>query len=266
MPKRREAPDQDDAGGESAAASSLSATEERALFEEFRNNPSEETVNRILKQYENLVYHIVHKFSSGREGFEDLVQVGMIGLVHAIRRYDVDRGWRFSTFAYQTIRGEIQRYFRDKSWSVSVPRQMKELSLKVFAIESSLALKLGCSPTPAQIAQEAGISEESVFEAMELGSAYHPMNILDDALPEGGFTQPGLSPGLQEMDSGIYWEHILAFLSENEAEVIRLRFWESLPQSEVALKLGTSQMNVSRLQRQALVKLRKILGDAGLPL
>lgn len=265
MPKRREAPAPDDKGGEAAIPSSLSEGEEHTLFQEYLNNPSEETVNRILKQYENLVYHIVHKFASGRENFDDLVQVGMIGLVHAIRRFDVDRGWRFSTFAYQTIRGEIQRYFRDKSWSVSVPRQLKELSLKVFAIESSLALKLGYSPTPGQIAQEAGISEEKVLEAMELGSAYHPMNILDEALPESGQAQPGVSPGLQDMESDIYWEHILAFLSKNEAEVIRLRFWESLPQSEVALKMGTSQMNVSRLQRQALAKLRKLLGDADLP-
>src|SRR4030042_4388453 len=119
---------QEDAG----ASASLSKAEERRLFTAYRDHPSEELVDRILKQFENLVYHIVHKYSSGREGFEDLVQVARIGLVHAIERFDVDRGWRFSPFAYRTIRGEIQRYFRDKSWALSVPRAIKGESLKAF--------------------------------------------------------------------------------------------------------------------------------------
>jgi RNA polymerase sigma-B factor len=265
MPRRRSVPPPDDSGGEAVTISALTEEEERALFREYKKNPCEESVGRILKQYENLVYHIAHKYVSSHESFDDIVQVGMIGLVHAIRRFDVSLGWRFSTFAYQTIRGEIQRYFRDKSWSVSVPRQVKELSLKVYAVESSLALKLGCSPTPAQIAKEAGVSEEKVLEAMELGSAYHPLNIMDENLPDGNAAQAELSAGLKDMDSSLFWQHILSFLTPKEAEIIRLRFWDGLPQSDVAIKLSTSQMNVSRLQKQALAKLRRLLSDADLP-
>ena len=252
--------------GDTHSHGSLTEAEERELFTAYRENPSEELTDRILKQYENLVYHIAHKYSPGRESFEDLVQVGMIGLVQAIRRFDVDRGWRFSTYAYQTIRGEIQRYFRDKSWAMSVPRQIKEQSLKVFAVESTLALKLGCSPTPAQIAEEAGLNEEQVLEAMELGSAYHPLNILEEAVPEEASVSPSdREAGLLEVESDLFWKHILAFLTEKEAEVLWLRFWDGLPQRDVAIKLQTSQMNVSRLQRQALAKLRKLLRPGELP-
>jgi RNA polymerase sigma-B factor len=265
MPKRQPAPQPEEDGGEAAVVVALSEEEEHALFKAYKKDPGGETVNRILKQYENLVYHIAHKYSGGRESFDDVVQVGMMGLVNAIRRFDVGRGNRFSTFAYQTIRGEIQRYFRDKSWSMSVPRQVKELSLKVFAIEGALALKLGCSPTPAQVALEAGVTEEQVLEAMELGSAYHPLNILDETLSTGDTTLAEPGAGMKDMDSSLYWQHILSFLNEKEAEVIRLRFWDGLPQSDVAIKLSTSQMNVSRLQKQALAKLRRIMEHIDLP-
>jgi len=252
---------------DSLASASISEAEERALFAAYREHPSEELVNRILKQYENLVYHLVHKYPSARESFDDLVQVGMIGLVHAIRRFDVNRGWRFSTYAYQTIRGEIQRYFRDKSWALTVPRETKERSLKVFAAEGVLALKHGCAPTPSQIAEETGLSEEQVLEAMELGSAYHPMSILEetvsgeDAVAPGG---PGAALSTAGVESELFWEHLLAFLTPKEARVLRLRFWDELPQREVAIKLGTSQMNVSRLQRLALAKLRRLLRSENL--
>jgi RNA polymerase sigma-B factor len=257
----RDAPSED-----SSSQGALTEAEERELFTAYRESPSEELTTLILKQYENLVYHIAHKYSPGRESFEDLVQVGMIGLVQAIRRFDVDKGWRFSTYAYQTIRGEIQRYFRDKSWAMSVPRQTKEQSLKVFAVESMLALKLGCSPTPSQIAEEAGLTEEQVLEAMELGSAYHPMNILEEAVSEETAVSPTIreSP-ISEVESDLFWQHMMAFLTPKEADVIRLRFWDGLPQRDVAIKLNTSQMNVSRLQRQALAKLRKLLRTEDLP-
>ena len=154
----------------------LSEKEERELFECYREDPSEENINRILKQYGKLVYHIAHKYASGREPFDDLVQVGMIGLVLAIRRFDAERGWRFSTYAYQTIRGEIQRHFRDRSWSLSVPRQLKERSLKVFAAESVLALKLGCSPTAAQVAEETGWTQDEFLANCCRGKAGLPAN------------------------------------------------------------------------------------------
>jgi RNA polymerase sigma-B factor len=129
-----------------------------------------------------------------------------------------------------------------------------------------LALKLGCSPTAAQVAAETGLTEEQVQEAMELGSAYHPMNILEETVSaEGDMAGQPPSVGMEGANQDLFWDHILSFLSENEAAVIRLRFWDGLPQREVAVHLGTSQMNVSRIQRNALAKLRKVMRHSGLP-
>ncbi len=244
-------------------SSALSADEERALFLAYKRNPSEENINRIIEQFKNLVFYIVHRYFATKEHREDLIQVGMMGLVLAIQRFEPERNLRFTTYAYQTIRGEIQRYVRDKSWSISVPRVLKERSLKVMTAENLLALKRGHAPTPKEIAEETGLSEEEVLEAMEIGTAYHPLQMLEEISPaevEISRAEPSDVKGLESVERELFWEHVLSILTEVEAEVIRLRFWEGLAQREVAERLGTSQMNISRIQRQALNKLRKALG------
>ncbi len=241
---------------------SLTLEQEQALFKRYINSPTEENFDRIIEQYKNLVYFIVHKYFVGKDTFEDIVQVGMLGLVLAVKRFEPERGLRFSTFAFRTIRGEIQRYLRDKSWSIGVPRVLKERSLKVLTAQNLLALKLGCPPTIEQISQETKLTQEQVQEALEIGSAYHPLQIMEEILPsevEISESDAGRKPSLQQVQDSILWNHMLSFLTEVEAEVLRLRFWEGLPQREVAIKLGTSQMNISRIQRIALAKLRKVI-------
>jgi len=241
----------------------LSQEEERALFFQYKKNPTEENVQKIIDQFKNLVFFIVHRYFAGKDSTEDLIQVGMTGLVLAIRRFEPERKLRFSTYAYQTIKGEIQRYLRDKSWAVTVSRPLRERSLKVLASETMLTLKLGTAPTVEQIAEDTGLTEEEVHEALEIGTAYHPLQIMEEITPSELDVSEEMSarePSPLPVEQDILWEHILSFLTEAEAKVIRLRFWESLPQREVAVRLGTSQMNVSRLQRQALAKLRKISG------
>lgn len=243
-----------------SASSGISQEDELRLFAEYRADPTEANLQRILDQYVNMVYYIAHRYATERDGFDDLTQVGMLGLLNAIQRFEPERGWRFTTFAYRYIQGEVQRHFRDKSWSIYVPRKLKERSLKVFSVQALLTAKLGESPTPQQIAEEADLSEEAVLEALELGTAYHPLQMMEEIVP----TEAAISPseaeaGLQPTERDLLWEHILSFLTETEAAVIRLRFWEGFSQSEVGSKIGTSQMNVSRIQRQALAKLRKVL-------
>jgi len=263
MGKRKEHAPED----KSAAPSAPSHEEERLLFKRYQAEPSEENLQPILDSYTNLVYHLAHKYVSERDSFEDLVQVGMMGLLHAVRRFEPERGWRFTTFAYRYIRGEIQRHFRDKSWSLSVPRKLKERSLKVLAVEAFLAVKLGGAPTPKQIAEAAELSEEAVLEALELGTAYHPLQVMEEIVPaEASIAPLAVEEGMTPARRDLFWEHVLSFLSEREAAVIRLRFWDGLPQREVAMKLGTSQMNVSRIQRGALAKLRKLLDEGQLDL
>jgi RNA polymerase sigma-B factor len=238
--------------------------DERALFARYQADPSPAHEELLVEKFRPLVYRIVHRFRYNADQFEDLVQVGTVGLVLAIRRFETDRNFRFSTYAWQTIQGEIQRYFRDKTWAVSVPRDLKERSLKVFNTANELTHKNGSEPTVAEIAKHSGLNEEQVLEAMELGSAYHPQSFLDTvresdvsyALGDEGSAED--SYDMTATKKSIFWESILAHLGEAEAQIIRMYFFDQRTQKEIADKLETSQMNVSRIMRRALLKLRKL--------
>jgi RNA polymerase sigma-B factor len=238
--------------------------EERALFTRYLENPSPANEEMLVEKFRPLVYRIVHRFRYNADQFDDLVQVGTIGLVLAIRRFDTDRNFRFSTYAWQTIQGEIQRYFRDKTWAVSVPRDLKERSLKVFNTANELTHRHGSEPTVAEIAKHSDLNEEQVLEAMELGSAYHPQSFLDSvresdvsyALGDEGSAEDSFD--MTATKKSIFWESILAHLGEAEAQIIRMYFFDQRTQKEIADRLQTSQMNVSRIMRRALLKLRKL--------
>jgi RNA polymerase sigma-B factor len=240
--------------------------EERALFARYKADPIARYEEALVEKYRPLVYRIVHSFSHGPDQFEDLVQVGTVGLVLAIRRFDLETGFRFSTYAWTTIRGEIQRYFRDKTWAVNVPRELKERSLRVFNAVNELNSELGQEPTVAELAKRTGLSEEAIQEAMELGSAYHPSSFIDNTKDSDYGTDAGESggggPG-HHVDMGnakreMFWDGLLRQLTLTEARVLKLYFFEQRTQKEIADELATSQMNVSRIMRLALGKLRRI--------
>lgn len=244
--------------------------EERALFARYKANPIERYEEELVEKYRPLVYRIVHSFRKNADQFDDLVQVGTVGLVLAIRRFDLEQGFRFSTYAWQTIHGEIQRYFRDKTWALNVPRDLKERSLKIFNIREELAVELGHEPTVSEVAARSGLSEESVLEAMELGSAYHPQSFMDnsrDSDASYGLSDDADGSELVEMGSfkrSIFWDSLLGQLEDKEAKVLRFYFFSELTQKEIAERLGTSQMNVSRIMRLALGKLRKVMAPEDL--
>lgn len=241
---------------------------ERALFARYKADPSPVNEELLIEKYRPLVYKIVHKFSFGPDMFDDLVQEGTKGLLLAIRRFDLGREYRFSTYAWQTIQGEIQRYFRDRTWAVNVPRDLKEKSLKVFNAREELVGSLGHEPTVTEIATRTGLSEEDVLESMELGSAYHPQSFMDNTgdsdagvmLSEDSSRSDHLS--MHTTKRGVFWENLLSHLSESEATVIRMYFFDQLTQKEISDRLATSQMNVSRIMRKAQGKLRRLIVPA----
>jgi RNA polymerase sigma-B factor len=241
---------------------------ERALFVSYREDPSSAREDELVKKYQPLVYKIVHKFRGHAGHFDDLVSVGSMGLLYAIRRFDPDQGFRFSTFAWQTIQGEIQRYFRDKTWAVNVPRDLKERSLKVFNASSQHENENGHAPTVAELAQKTGLSEEAVQEALELGSAYHPQSFMDNTSEADSsyavMDEDGAGGASEQLDMAVtrrsmLWEGLLKALEPTEARVIRLYFFEDRTQKEIAELLATSQMNISRIMKKAQSRLRSMV-------
>ncbi len=219
---------------------------------------------QLIKKNERLVRFLAYKFKDKGEPMEDLIQQGMIGLINAIDRYDPDRGVKFSTYATPTILGEIKRYFRDKTWSVKVPRRIQELNLLVNRLAEDLTQELGRSPTISELAAAVGASDEDVLEALEIGKAYEPISLDSET---SSFDKEDTPTTLEEHVSGQddeleNWErHILLkdalrLLPPRERRVIELTYFEGLPQTDIAKELGISQMHVSRLLRRALARLR----------
>jgi RNA polymerase sigma-B factor len=224
--------------------------------------------DRLVEQYMPLVRKIASRYAGRGEPLEDLVQVGSIGLVLSIDRFDVERGVKFTTYAVPTIVGEIQRHFRDRAWAVHVPRRMKELSLKLARTIETKTADLGRSPTIAELAAETGLEEEEVVEALETYHAYSTRSLSqplglgesDEGTVEDLFGGPDL--GYEEVEQGAFLETGLQALDERERTIVELRFFEGLTQSEIAARIGISQMHVSRLLRRSLAVMRGRLDGA----
>jgi RNA polymerase sigma-B factor len=231
------------------------------LLEDYRAG-EESARDQIVEQFMPLVRKIASRYAGRGEPMEDLVQVGSIGLVLAIERFDVERGVKFTTYAVPTIVGEIQRHFRDRAWAVHVPRRMKELSLKLARTIEAATADLGRAPTIAELAADTGLEEEEVVEALETYHAYstrslsQPLGVgdSDEGTVEDLFGAP--EPGYEEVEHGVLLESGLAALDERERAIVELRFFEGLTQSEIAARVGISQMHVSRLLRRSLAVMR----------
>ncbi len=235
------------------------------LFEEFRRTRNPAIRERLIAMHENLVRFLASKFANRGEPLEDLIQVGMIGLINAIDRFEPERGIKFSTYATPTIVGEIKRYFRDRSWNLKVPRWLQELNLQVMKANELLSQRLGRSPTVEEIAQHVGCTEEEALNAMELGNAYEAVS-LESRLQIEGDAQLTLTDSIGAEDVSLssleaYGDLKLALeqLDNREKMILYLRFFQDMSQTEVARRLNISQMHVSRLQHRALRRLREIL-------
>lgn len=237
-----------------------------ALFEEYAKTGDARVRERLVEMHQSLVRFLASKFANRGEPLEDLIQVGNIGLVNAVDRYDAGRGNKFSTYATPTIVGEIRRYFRDRAWSMKVPRRLQELNQAANRSIDALTSKLGRSPTIAEIAKAIGASEEETIEAIELGNAYDTVS-LEAQMQTDSENAPmsiaefvgGEDETLKNLEQYGDLNAALANLDERERVIITLRFFHDMSQAEVAAKLNISQMHVSRLQARALTSLRKWL-------
>ncbi len=225
--------------------------------------------NELVVAHLNLARYLAVKFANRGEALDDLIQVGTVGLLKAIDRFDLDRGVEFTTYATPTIVGEIKRYFRDKGWAVKVPRRLQELNLAVNRAIEKLNVKLGHSPTVAELAEHLGASEEDVLEAQELGQAYNLLSLDTELNGDGDKKSQTLADYVGQTDSALdlledraNLERAFDVLSGRERVILYLRFYESVSQTEIAKRLNVSQMHVSRLQQKALEKLRTFLKEA----
>jgi RNA polymerase sigma-B factor len=224
--------------------------------------------NELVVAHLNLVRYLAVKFANRGEALDDLIQVGTVGLLKAIDRFDLDRGVEFTTYATPTIVGEIKRYFRDKGWAVKVPRRLQELNLSVNRAIEKLTVKLGHSPTVGELASHLGASEEDILEAQELGQAYNLLSLDTELNGDGDKKSQTLADYVGQNDAGLELledranlERAFQVLTGRERVILYLRFYESVSQTEIAKRLNVSQMHVSRLQQKALEKLKNFLQE-----
>ncbi len=219
--------------------------------------------DELVTMHLPLVHHLARRFRDRGEPHDDLVQVGTIGLIKSVDRFDIARGVEFSTYATPTVLGEIKRHFRDKGWSVRVPRRLQELRLAITRATADLSQELGRSPTVKELAAHLEVTEEDVLEGLEAAQSYSTLS-LDGA---SGDDAPALVDTLGTDDEALenveYRETLrplLDALPPRERQIVLLRFFHNKTQSEIAAEVGVSQMHVSRLLVKALGTLRGAMG------
>jgi RNA polymerase sigma-B factor len=231
-----------------------------ALLRSYHRDGDREARDQALVELMPLVRALASRYAGRGEPLEDLVQVGSLGLIKAVDRFDVDRGVEFSSYAVPTIVGEIRRHFRDKAWAMHVPRRLKELSVRLSRVLDELTTELGRSPTIAELAAATGVEEEDVIDALDSANAYSTRSLhapfedgdetsLADKLGED-------DAGFAEVEDGSLVAAGLDALDERERRIVELRFFEEKTQSQIAAEVGISQMHVSRLLRSALATMR----------
>lgn len=247
--------------GRASSASSRDITEAELLVA-YRRHGDCRARDELIVRYLPLVYGVSRRYCQRGENLEDLVQVGCIGLIKAIDRFDLERGVALSTYATPNIIGEVKRYFRDKGWAVKVPRSILELNMRLEQVSGALAASSHRSPTVDELADAVDASTEDVLEAIEAGRSRSALS-LDQRL--SGDDDDDRSPleaigaddrGFQTAEMRITMEPGIACLSGREQTILHQRFFEGLTQSQIAANIGVSQMHVSRLIRRALAKVR----------
>jgi RNA polymerase sigma-B factor len=235
-------------------------TDVDALLVAYHRNGDEAARDRALVELMPLVRALAMRYAGRGEPLEDLVQVGSIGLIKAVDRFDVDRGVDFPSYAVPTIVGEIRRHFRDKAWAMHVPRRLKELSLRLSRVLDQLTSELGRSPTIAELAAAAGVEEEEAIDALDSMNAYSTRSLqapFDESSDDNLTEKLGSDErGYAEVEDGTLVAAGLDALDERERRIIELRFFHELTQSQIASEIGISQMHVSRLLRRALATMR----------
>jgi RNA polymerase sigma-B factor len=258
---------------ERAGTAARGKAEGTRLFEEYRRTRDPHVREQLIRRNAPLARSLAARFLGRGEPIEDLEQVAMLALVEAVDAFEPERGHRFSSYAVPTIVGSLRLYLRDKGWHLKVPRRIREQRVRVVRAAEALSQELGRTPTTVELAAEIGATEEETLLAMEAGNAYEILS-LDSPRPASGLpagqdgeSEPapgserigGLDPALEAVEERLALHAALASLDPLGREVLNLHFFQNLSQERVARRLGVSQMQVSRLQRQALDRLRRQL-------
>ncbi len=232
--------------------------DERALFVEFTRTRDRRLRNELVERHMGLAAHVARRFGRRGPAADDLRQVAFLALVKAVDRFDPERNVAFSTFAGRTIEGEIKRHFRDHTWSVRVPRSAKETHLQLRRATDELTQRLGRSPTVQQLAEYLDLGRDDVIQGLAAGSAYSTTSLDAPTGADGdGTRQIGDEDEHFDRFADIDMvEQLMRRLPEREREIVRLRFYEELSQSEIADRVGISQMHVSRLLRRSFEQMR----------
>ncbi|BCU52809.1 RNA polymerase sigma factor SigB [Staphylococcus auricularis] len=249
---------------ESKSVNEVSPEQINQWISEHQNNEDTNAQEKLVRHYRKLIESLAYKYSKGQYHHEDLVQVGMIGLIGAINRFDISYDRKFEAFLVPTVIGEIKRYLRDKTWSVHVPRRIKEIGPRIKKVNDELTNELERSPSIEEIANRLDATEEEVLEAMEISQSYNALSV-DHSIEadKDGSTVTLLDIMGQQDDNydltekRMILDKILPILSDREREIIQCTFIEGLSQKETGERIGLSQMHVSRLQRTAIKKLQQ---------
>lgn len=219
----------------------------------------EQVVAEVVDASRHLAVRVAHRYAGRGEPFEDLLQVAVLGLLLAARRYEPDRGVGFTAFAVPTIEGEVKRHFRDHVWAVRPPRRLQELRPVVVDVQDRLEQQLGRRPTPEEIAEVTGATPEEVTETLALGTAYRSLSLEGLDLAAGGVAEVLAAPDarLVEVEDRLTVRPALAGLSDRTRQVLRLHYLEEHSQQRVADEVGLSQVQVSRIVRAAIADLRR---------
>jgi RNA polymerase sigma-B factor len=237
------------------------AREDKLLFKRYLETRDSAARDALIERFLPLARQLARRYQRAEEPLDDLIQVASLGLVKAIDRFDAEREVAFSSYAVPTILGEIKRHFRDRTWSVRVPRDLQELAVKVDRVGEDMGRDLGRAPTPGEIAERLGATPEQVLEAREAAGAYRAVSLdrpRNEEDEEGELVDAFGSEdhGFAVAEDAATVERLMRVLSDREREVLRLRFEEDLTQSEIGEIVGVSQMHVSRLIRQSIARLR----------
>ncbi|WP_042366387.1 SigB/SigF/SigG family RNA polymerase sigma factor [Streptacidiphilus neutrinimicus] len=222
--------------------------------------------NTLVELNMALVRHAAARFAHRSESLDDIVQVGVIGLIKAINRFEPERGLEFVTYALPTITGEIKRHFRDTSWAVHVPRRLQELRIELARAGEALHSELGREPTTAELADRMGVTPADVVQAQIAANAYTAGTLETPGTDEDDHSLHErlgeVEPALETIENVLSLKEAVNSLSERERTILRLRFVEELTQAQIGKQIGVSQMQVSRLLTGILATLRHALTTA----
>ena len=242
----------------------MTRIDDKILLRRYHEEGDLQAREKLIEQYMSLVRSLARRYAYRGEQLDDLVQIGAIGLIKAIDRFDINRGFELTTYATPNIIGEIKRHFRDKGWAVRVPRGLQELNGQLSRLMEQLTVQLGRSPTIPELAKAAGVEEEQVLEAIESGRAYTSLSLSVGGGGDDDDLDPLESLGTVEHQYEVSEDRaVLApgfrALDERERMILQLRFFDGLTQSQIAQQVGISQMHVSRLIRRSLEKIRETI-------